>query len=71
MCSPKPRITPYHIVENRVVHYSNFGRPTSATGQNPNASRMLACQLSPAADKRRIGSIIPCADFVAKVFLHS
>jgi hypothetical protein len=29
------------LKESRVVHHTNFGHPTSATGQNPNASRTL------------------------------
>src|ERR1700730_15701156 len=35
----------------QLVHCTNFSLRMSAWGQNPNASRMLACQLWPAADK--------------------
>ena len=45
---------------NREVHVRVWERAEvkflRATRQNPNASRTLVCQLSPAADIRRIGS---------------
>ena len=33
------------------MHHSKIGHSTSGLGHNPNASRSLACQLSPAPDK--------------------
>jgi hypothetical protein len=52
MCSLKPRATSYHIVENRVVHYSNFGRQTSATGHKPRRRSRPGAGLCPHTSDR-------------------
>ena len=48
-----PRVDEHTLPHREVgVHHSKIGSQSSATGQNPNASRTLACQLLPAADIR-------------------
>jgi hypothetical protein len=52
------------------VHRSEIFPLMSVQGQNPNPSRTPAFPLLPVADMAAAVAWQPCADFVAKVFLH-